>query len=452
MSFRTFALAAVVPLLLVAETRADAPFVWTVTTTSGTPDTVRVRSDNLIRATDAVILGFGQAAPLADRDVSAVLDYAGVRHTLTLDLSADRTTGSLRYNLTKGPTDTFSNTALPAGVNAAQVIDDQVYYDLTDPHHKQIENLQQALNRQSYIMPLDGNPGAATAFLADQTFNKYALVRFGQPPGYTAAPAARGDGPQFDAYGRPLGPPPPSAAEQYLPVFWIDTMGLSESTNGFDGYDIRYSFNAAGKFAPQVGWSVSVPVQYRNVNGAESDTVAVEFGVPVDVVRPTRRLPVGWTVTPFVELGVNDGRDLGSTQGIFDGGVASRFSFNFGREQRWTVAVGNQFTGYVGLGPDRGDVYGDDGYDGGPFRGHLAQQLFKNAVQVGRRFDYGLSADVSVAYNSFLANAATDQWWTPRVEVAWRPTPQLALRLAYQADLANHYQGQGGDFQIDFKY
>ena len=408
-----------------------------------------MQSDSLIHATDEVILGFGRAAPLADRDVAATLSYAGVPHALTLDLNADRTTGSLRYNLTRGPVDTFSAAGAPTYISSARVIDDQVYSDLTDPHNRPFENLQQQLNRQSYIMPLDGNPSAATAFLADQTFRKYALVRDGEPTGY---PDPRRT--VVDAYGRAV----TDGGQFYQPVFWFDTLGLSERTNGFDGYDLRFSFNAAGRFTREVGWSLSVPVQYRSINGAESDTTGVEFGLPVDIVRPGRRQPFGWTVTPFGEFAFSDSRDLGSSQFLFDAGAASRLTFRFGRQNRWTVALADQYTGFVGLGADRG---GDDGYydDGGggygdddAFRGHLAQQLFKNGVQLIRRFDYGLSANVSATYSSFVADAATDQWWTPRVGVAWNFSPNFAVRLAYQADLANRYQSQGGDFQIDYRY
>ena len=425
--------------------RADAPFVWTVTTTSGTPQTVQVRSDSLIRATDAVVLGFGTAAPLAGRDVAATLSYAGVRNALQLDLSADRTTGSLRYSATHGPIDTFSAAGAPSFLSPAAVVDDEVYDDLTDRHNKSFENLQQVLNRESYIMPLDGNPSAATAFLADETFQKYGLLRVGEPSGYVPS-----QGVQYDQFGRPYGPPP--GALLYQPVYWFQTTGLSESTNGFDGYDLRFSFNAAGRFAPRVGYSVSVPYQYRNVNGAESQTLGIEVGIPVEVLRPRPRQPFGWTVTPFAEFAVNDSRDLGSTQGIFDGGVASRLTFAFGRRREWTVALADQFTGYVGLGPDRNDsFYGDDG-GGASFRGHLAQQLFKNGVQLVRAFGYGLSADVSATYSTFVADAATDQYWTPRLELAWRPSPNFALRIGYQADLANRYQSQGGDFQFDYRY
>ncbi len=294
--------------------------------------------DSLIHATDAVILGFGRAAPLADRDVTATLRYAGVPDALTLTLNADRTAGSLRYNLTRGPTDTFSADA--SYTHPARVIDDQVYSDLTDPHNRTVR--EPAAGHQPpelHHAPLDGNPSAATAFLADQTFRKYALVRDDEPGGYGGGPAV---GRYADGAARAV----------YSPVYWFDAMGQAVQTNGFDGSDVRFSFNAAGRFAPYVGWSLSVPVQYRQVNGAESDTVGVEFGVPVEFVTPGRRQPFGWTVTPFAEFAVSDSRDLGTTQAVFDGGVASRLTYRFGRQNRWTVALGDQFTGFVGLGRD----------------------------------------------------------------------------------------------------
>ena len=429
MRFRPLALAAVAAVCLARSARADAPFVYTVTTTTGTPETVRVRSDNLIHATDEVILGFGRAAPLADRDVSATLNYAGVRHAVTLDLSADRTSGSLRYNLTRGPTDTFSAAGAPAYVSPARVIDDQVYSDLTDPHNRVYENLQQQLNRQSYIMPLDGNPSAATAFLADQTFRKYALVRDGEPTGY---PDPRRT--VVDGYGRAI----TDGGQFYQPVFWFDTLGMSEQTNGFDGYDLRFSFNAAGRFTRELGWSLSVPVQYRNINGAESDTTGVEFGLPVDIIRPQRRQPFGWTVTPFGEFAFSDSRDLGSSQFLFDAGVASRFTFSFGRQNReWTVAVGRPVHR---LRRSRGRPWRDDdggfdddgGYgDDDAFRGHLAQQLVKNGVQLVRSFDYGLSADVSVTYSSLHCQRRH----RPVVDAAGRRGVELLAQLRRPAGL-----------------
>ena len=445
MSHRPFiAAVAAAALSVSALARGADPFVYTVTTTSGTPETIRVRSDSLIHATDAVILGFGRASAVGGRDVTATLNYAGVPDALRLTLNADRTAGSLRYNLTHGPTDTFSAAGAPASVNPARVIDNQAFDDLTDPHNHVFEHLQQALNRQSYVMPLDGNPSAATAFLADQTFVKYGLTRDGEPTGYSG-PADRV---RYDPYGRAYAP----ASQFFQPVFWFDTSGDSITTNGFSGYDLHFSFNAAGRFSNVVGWSLSVPVQYRNIDGAESDTVGVEVGLPVHILTPGRRQPAGWTVTPFVEFADNDSRDLGSTQAIFDGGVASRLSLNFGRHNQWTVALADQFTGFVGLGADRGNDNYDYGGDPYAFRGHVAQQLFKNGVQLTRRFDYGLSATVSCTYSTFVANAATDQWWTPRLGVAWNVSPNFAVRLAYQAELANRYQSQGGDFQFDYRY
>jgi hypothetical protein len=441
-------LAAVFAVAWASTARATDPFVYTVTTTSGTPETIKVRGDSLIHVTDEVILGFGRASSLADRDVVAKLNYAGVRNALTLTLNADRTAGSLRYNVTHGPTDTFSAANAPSFANSAQVIDNQVFDDLTDSHNKPFGQLQAVLNRQSYIMPLDGNPSAATAFLADATFSKYGLVRDGEPTGY----ADIGDHVRYDSIGRPYVP----AGQFFQPVFWFDVSGQAIGTNGYDGYDVRYTFNAAGQIAPVVGWSVSVPVQYRNINGAESDTVGVEFGLPVHVITPGRRIPLGWTVTPFVEFAFNDSRDLGSTQGIFDGGVASRLTYDFGKRRQWTLALADQFTGFVGLGAlnDNNDdgYYNDDYGDRYAFRGHVAQQLFKNGVQLTRRFRYGLSVTASCTYSTFVANAATDQWWTPKLALAWNLSPNFALRWGYQADLANRYQSQGGDFQFDYRY
>ena len=420
------------------------PFVWTVTTTDGgPPQTVRVRSDSLVRATDAVVLGYGPAAAVFNRDVTARLNYAGVANALRLDLPADRASGVLKYTATRGPVDTFSAAGAPGGVPPARVVADQVYFDLTDPDRQEYENLQQRVNRQSYVAPLDGNPSAATAFLSGQTFDKFALVRTGQPPGYADRPSRV----EFDEYGIPYGPPPP-ARQLYEPVYWYEVTGLSERTTGFDGYDLRFSINAAGHFAPFVGWSVSIPYQYRSINGAQSETTAINFGVPVDIVTAGRRYPFGWTVTPFIEFGVNTSRDLGSTSGIFDAGVASRLTVDLGRRREWTLAYASQFTGFVGLGAVSDDVY----YDSAAFRGHLAQQVFKNGVQVIRRFDYGLSLDASLTYSTFVADAAADQWWSPKVGVAWRIGPNFALRLSYRADLANRYQSQGGEFSIDYKY
>ena len=436
--------AAAVLLATAAVARGADPFVWTVSTTTGTPETVRVRGNNLADVTDAVVLGYGSARRLAGRDVTATLNYAGVPRALRLDLPADRASGTLRYTATGGPTDTFTAAGSPTAVPAARVIADQIYFDLTDPDRREYENLQQRVNRQSYIAPLDGNPSAATAFLAGQSFDKYAAVRVGQPPGYADGPRQL----RFDPYGVPYGPEP--ARQLYQPVFWFDATGYAQSTNGFNGYDLRFSLNALGHFAPGIGWSVSIPYQYRQVDGAQSETSAVNFGVPVDIFTPNRRVPVGWTVTPFFEFGVSTSRDLGSTAGLFDGGVASRVTLDLGRRREWTLAYGAQFTGFVGLGAVRNDDYYYD--DGSAYRGHLAQQVVKNGVQVIRRFRYGLSVDAGVTYSGFVGDAATDQWWSPRVGVAWQVSPNFALRLAYRGDLADHYTAQGGEFQIDFKY
>lgn len=422
-------------LLGAGAARAEEPLVWTVTTTSGTPETVRVGGDRLVRLTDDVILGRGAAAPLAGRDVVATLNYAGVPDALRLTLPADRASATLAYPRSGGGANTFSATGSSFD-SPVRAIDDDVYYTITDPHNRQWRDLQRLINRESYIAPADGNPSAATAFLADQTFRKYGLF-----------PDANPNGPIDRTRQTPGG----------VDV-WFDTLDGSVQTSGFSGYDLRFAVNAAGRFTPLLGWSVSVPFQYRNLGGAESYTGAVEFGLPIDVVRPTRRVPVGWTLTPSVEFGASDSRNLGSTVALFGAGLTSRVGVRLGD---WTVTLADQFSGYTDLGADNGGddyggYYGDGGYYGGgnynAFRGNVAQQLFKNGVQVGRRFRYGLAVDASLTYSTFLENAAVDGFFTPRVGVTWQINRLVGLRLAYQADLADHYTAQGGDFAVEFRF
>jgi hypothetical protein len=437
-------------LAIPAAARAADPFVYTETTTTGTPQTVQIDSHSVIRATDDLLLGLGSGATLYGRDVTASLKYGGVADALRITVSADHTTATLSYPGTGRPAETFVANGGGNYFNPAQSLDNQIYNAITDPHNRDWEDLQNRLNRESFIMPADGNPSAATSFLAEQTFNRFALLNDQIPPGGNRY--SNNDDPEH-------------SAGYYSPNFALDIGGQRINTTGFDGYDLEFTLSATGRFLPWLGYSFAVPYQVREVAGAQSQTLGFEFGLPFDLIRTSRRNPVvSWTLTPYAEFAVNDSPDLGSTVGIFDAGLASRLAFRFGPRRDWAFAWGSQFTGFVGLHEGRNtDLYGDDyDYDGRDdyyssynreaFRGHVSQQLFKNGLQVVHDFRHGLSVDASVTYSSFVENAAVDQWWTPRIGLGWQITRNFGVRWDYSAELANHYTSSGGRFELDFRY
>ena len=431
-----------VPLLRSTAFAAD-PFVFTETTTSGTPQMVLIKGHSIVGVTDDLLLGYRSGSTLYGRDVSATLNYGGVPNALKLTASADHTTATLAYPGSGRPAQTFSS----AGATyPASSLDNQVYNSITDSRNQNWENLQERLDQNSYVMPADGNPSAATAFLADESYGRFALLRDQEPTGAVRLNPNRS---------------PSDVADFYEPVVTLDIDGSHINTTGFDGYDMRWELAATGKITPHIGYSVAIPYQYRRLAGTDSETVAIEAGLPIDLLGIGKRPAVAWTVTPFVEFAYNDSRDLGSQMGIFDGGVASRLAFRFGRDRDWALSFGSQFTGYDGIHYDNNDGYDDDGYDGSyydgynnhdVFRGHVSQQLFKTGVQVLHDFGHGVSVDVGVTYSSFVENAAVDQWWTPRVGVGWQLDKHLGMRWDVSGDLANHYTAVGGRFEFDFRF
>jgi hypothetical protein len=424
--------------------RAEDPFVYTETTTSGTPATVLIKGHSIINVTDDLLLGYGSGAKLYGQNVSATLNYAGVPDALKLTVSADHTTATLSYPGSAKPGQTFSavGSAYPASS-----LDNQVYNSITDSRNQNWENLQERLNQNSTIMPADGNPSAATGFLAAESFDRFALLRDQDP-----ASSVRVDWPRHQD----------QVYDFYAPVVTLDIDGSHINSTGFNGYDLRWELAATGKITPHIGYSVALPYQYRDIAGADSETVGIEAGLPIDFLGVGRRPAVAWTVTPYLEFAYSDSRRLGSQLGLFDGGVASRLAFRFGRDRDWAVAFGSQFTGYAGIHDDNGgggyydDGYGD-GYYGGyggydEFRGHISQQLFKQGVQVLHDFDHGVSVDVGVTYSSFVQNAAVDQWWTPRLGVGWQLDKHIGMRWDLNGDLASHYTAVGGRFEFDFRF
>ena len=434
-------------LLAASAVRAADPFVYTVTTTTGTPETFSFGGHRIVNLTDDLILGTGRGAAASGRDLVATLKYAGVPDAIRITLNADRTGAVVVYPRSGGH-ETFTASAnTNYGISSAAILDDKVFDSITDSGNKLWENLQRELNRQSFIMPADGNPSAATDVLADASFRKYALVRDDTPAG--------GD----VVYGIPPGGP----------QVWFDVGAGPIRTEGFNGYDVRGSVNALGEFfpyappGPNLGYSVSIPFQYRNIDGTDASSGAVEFGLPIRILDANvpRNRGLGWTVSPFFELGASDSTDLGSTVALFGVGAASRLSFTLpDRYGGWTFAVGNQFSAYFDLGAfdDNGyddGYYGSYGYDYGDdeaFNGQTSQQLVKNAVQIVRGIGSDVSLDVSLTYTSTLSNAAVDDFFTPAIGVAWRIDRYLGLRFGYRADLANHYNAQIGDFSITGRF
>jgi hypothetical protein len=256
-----------------------------------------------------------------------------------------------------------------------------------------------AINRESVLGLIDGNPHAATALLAQDAFYRWGLSPVDEMGNSTTGFDIRLDG----------------------------GAGHLE-TRGFSGryYDAALSF--AWQFSKPVGIALSIPFEQREIADATSYIVGANLGLPITFIQ-RQGDGVAWRVTPFGStFGAYSG-DLVAGGLSFGGGVVSAVQLRGGRLEL-TIANQASYTGGVPLSVRDIDIKTD-----------VDQWLFKNGAALGFALTKGLIIDGGIAYSNYLRGAAIPAWWTASAGVNLQFADHSGLWLGYRGDFANDYNG-----------
>ncbi len=408
-------------LLFISTTHAHDLLEIDAQTTSGTPISRSVQGTNLVTLTDNLTKAENQFASFNGQSFVGQLRYAGVYNAAIFTSNASGTAVNLRIPST-GFNHTFTG-ATRSDVN--QQIRDFVKKNGADESAR----FQQKVNQLSLTAVSDGNPRATTAWLADTSFRTFGFD--GRPPFS-----------EVDATG-------------LAPELRLDFNGGTFDTDDGNGYYLEAALSTAIKLGDRAAISLTVPFQYRNLEGSDVFDVGFQLGVPIQIINThwganlsgegTSQLL--WQVSPFGIVSASGSEDLVAGGVLYGGGITSLLSYQIGlggaegRQSSLTFSLANQIGFY------HGTPITVSGYK---FPNDVDQQIVKNGLDVAYSVGHSFWLDASATHTQFLKDSALDHYWTPGAGIGIFLGKNGSLRIGYSADLASGYTGHNGKVQLSF--
>jgi hypothetical protein len=388
--------------LTIVSFRARADDVFGIDVQPAGGAAIRSSGANLLSQLQDLIENEGLFNELNGRAFTASLRYGEVGDALRITRNASGTSATVASRLS-GLNQTF-NASSPSQLRR------QIEDFLKKSGGGEFAGFLRAIDRQSVLGVIDGNPHAATAVIAQDAFRRW---------GVSAQEEMSDTGTGFDlrldgGYGH------------------IDT-------RGFSGTYYDASLSLGWQFSRPVGIVLDVPFETRDLGGSTSYIVGANLGLPITLV-PSSGDGIGWRVTPFGStFGAYSG-DLVSGGLSAGGGVVSAVQLRSGRLE-FTIANEAAYTGGVPLSVRDVDIKTD-----------VDQWLFKNGVAATYAITNALFVDAGVAYSNYLRAAAVPAWWTATAGLNLRFGDRSGIWAGYRGEFANGYNTNGATAALYFRF
>jgi hypothetical protein len=388
--------------------RADSLIVVDIHTTDVSPIVLRGTGSHLVDLSRDVANNNGPFAALAGRPFTAVFKVGTVNNLLKLSSNSTGTSLTL-----SDPHSGEVKTFIGATKEEAQA---NMQSFLQKNLNRAFVGYQTTLNGASSLGVTDGNPLAATAFLATDAFN-----RFGIDPAVPAAPIG-----QVGHF-----------------AVGFDVGGGTFNGSGVDGDFAQFDINFSGRFNQLIGIVLSVPVEYREIRGTNSYVGGANLGLPFTIIAHSPgQNGFAWQATPWGVVGGGINESLASGGGIAGGGATSSLAYHL---QKFTFTMANQ-AGYDG-GFDF--PYGDF-----KFNTPVDQWIIKNGIYADYTTSHGLFVDGGIAYTNFTHDAGVSSYWTPKLGggIRWGQDGAYQIRITYVGDFGNGFNANAIQGQFHFSF
>ncbi len=408
------------PILLVSPAIASDQLQIDARTTSGVSIARSVQGTNLVSLTDRLVKAEDQFAAFAGQSYVASLQYSGVKNAAIFTSNADGTSVNVRI-----PSTGFNRTF--TGANRDDV-NKQIRDFVKKDGAAELADFQEKVNRLSLTAVSDGNPRSTTAWLSNQAFRSFGFD--GRPP--------------FGAEG-----------DSVVPGLRLDFDGGSFDTDDGSGYYFEAALSTGFKLGSRAAISLTVPFQYRNVDGSDIFDVGFQLGLPFQILRKNwggklsgeGASEVTWQVSPWGVIAASGSEDLVAGGIMYGGGITSLLSYQIGlggpegQPNNLTFSLVNQIGFYHGSQISAG------GYE---FKNDVDQQVLKNGLAVAYSIGRSLWLDASIIHTQFLRDSAIDHYWTPGAGAGFFLSKNTTLRVAYSADLGTGFTGHNGNVSLSF--
>ena len=254
-------------------------------------------------------------------------------------------------------------------------------------------------NSQTPIGVTDGNPQATTAVFANDAFNIYGLYPLldKEPKGLLNHYAFRADFSYGDLH-----------------------------TDVIDGEFYTLNLAQGWRFTDHIGLVYSVPMEYRDTEGAHVYIAGLNAGLPINILLD-RGKGLAWSLTPWAVggIGVSDELDQGAL--VYGVGGTSSLTLH-GKFLGITIA--NQ------ISYEDGEPFEYDSFFNNEQAIH--QTILKNGIigsfKLGPAF-----IDGGASYTNLLDGGFVDEYWSPDVGVGVKLGNGF-LRAGYHGDIGDDYR------------
>ncbi len=379
-----------------------------VQTTDASPITINGAGSHIVDLTSDLVNDHGAVAPLAGRPFTATFQVGNLSNLLLVSSDAAGTTLTLSDPST-GQVKEFVGATKQAALG-------QVHSFLQRDLNSAFVGYQKRLNGSSGIGVTDGNPLAATAFLASDAFD-----RFGVDPTVPVVPI--GQSGHF--------------------AIGFDAGGGEFRTNLLDGDFAKFDINVGARFCQAVGMVLSVPIEYRSIQGTDSYVGGMNLGFPITLhTHAVDKDGFAWQLTPWATVGGGINESLLSGGGIAGGGMTSSLGYHLGH---FTFTMANQF-GY--------DTGFDFPYDQYKFSTPVDQWIFKNGIYGAFAITKEFFVDAGASYTNFLHDAGVGGYVTPTTGLGfrWGHDGACDLRFSYFGDFGDGFSANGIQAQLHFSF
>jgi hypothetical protein len=386
-------------------------------TTSGPQQSASASGSNLIALAESALDRENQFQSLVGQPFTAALAYGGVGNAIVFESNGPGTSVTLRIPST-GFERTFTG-------GSQEDVEQRIEDFLREDGAGEYAAFLRAMNEQSLVAGVDGNPQAATAFVA-----RHAYKQFAYNPTLSLGPSSSDDNgnTRLDVSGGTI-----EADATFT------NLGSSFSAQ-IDGWFLAGEIGSAWKFGDHFGLSLSAAFQWRQTDEADSYTAGSVLGLPITIINTEEDgTGFGWRVTPFGLGAVNGSEDLASGGLLLGGGLANVFHLGIGALM---FNFGSQLAYFDGTDVGWGDY---------EFQTDVDQPVLTNGIRVAFMPDI-LFVDAGVSYTSFLDDAAVEDFVTPTVGIGARWSQYSGIRIGYTGDFGDDYTTHGGNVLLYFSY
>ncbi len=254
-------------------------------------------------------------------------------------------------------------------------------------------------NTQTPIGVTDGNPQATTAVFASDAFEIYGLHTLldKEPKGLLNHYAFRADFSYGDLH-----------------------------TDVIDGTFYTLNLAQGWRFTDHIGLVYSVPLEYRDTEGAHVYIAGLNAGLPINILLEHGR-GLSWSVTPWVVGGIGVSDELDQGAAVYGGGGTSSLSLS-GNFLRLTLA--NQISYEDGDPFHYSSLFNNEQ----PIHQTILKNGLTGTIHIGPAF-----IDGGASYTNLLDGGFVDEYWSPDVGVGVKLGNGF-LRAGYHGDIGNNYR------------